>query len=70
MITSCRHCRQRTASDRTPFRPMLARSIGSIGSLKRERAIFFHGFQGKEKNPHEGGLEPNGMIGPIRHQRK
>jgi hypothetical protein len=39
MITLWWHCGHWTASDLTPFSRMLARSIGSIGSLKRERAI-------------------------------
>jgi len=39
MITSCRHWWHWTASDRTPFSRMLESAIGSIGSLKRERAF-------------------------------
>jgi hypothetical protein len=39
MIISCRHWWHWIASDRTPLARMLPRSIGSIGSLKRERAI-------------------------------
>src|SRR5277367_3955460 len=39
MITSCRHWWHCAASDLTPFWRMFGRSIGSIGSLKRERAM-------------------------------
>jgi hypothetical protein len=39
MIARWWHCQHDTASDPTPLSRMLPSVMGSIGSLKRERAI-------------------------------